>query len=186
MQNNTRKVKFTLLSILAHITLLACIVLHLKNKHDIKTVEQPVIQSYSYSSSQQAKPNNVIHHSKQAIMKPLHKAISSATQKQSPSYSIVSENKQNMELLNILHKVISEKQIYPQTAIELHQSGTVKIGFTLTPTGELKKIFIAKSSGHNVIDEAAIAAAESVSSVPEAKSYLQHDEMFMVDVVFIL
>jgi TonB family protein len=86
--------------------------------------------------------------------------------------------------LQILHDAIAEKQSYPESAIALKQSGTVKIGFMLYPDGELKQVSLVKSSGIETIDAAAISAASSITTINHVQQYLQKPTYFTIDVEF--
>jgi TonB family protein len=180
----SQRLKFIILSVMAHVILLACLSLHFIHKARISALDESIVQTYSVSSKPQVRQLHIMAESKHAITKPIHHFVASSA---SPQQTSVSNNdNKSIELLSILHRVIADKQIYPQTAIELREAGTVKIGFTLTSLGVIKKIYIAKSSGYEMLDEAAEAAAESVGVVADAKKYLQHDETFVVDVVFVI
>lgn len=183
---NHTKLKFVTLSVLVHTLLILCIALHFKKQQGVFSIDQAVVNSYSYSSIQQVKHNFQVEHSKHAVQRLTNKTTINTIASHKSSYLTPADQNHSVEIINILHKAIAEKQIYPEAAIELHQSGTVKIGFTLTPTGQLKNIHIEQSSGHDVIDEAAMTAARSISDISEASKYLQRDSLFIVDVVFTL
>lgn len=90
----------------------------------------------------------------------------------------------NKPLLKILHDAIAANQSYPETALELNQSGIVKIGFMLSPEGYLSQIRILRSSGFASIDEAAFAAVQSISPIKGVAPYLGQPEFIVVDVIF--
>lgn len=92
--------------------------------------------------------------------------------------------KKHKDLLSLLHRAISEQQIYPESALALHQTGIVKIEFLLEPNGTVKKINISKSSGNEILDAAALEATKAISPVKGIDSYLKNADVFSVDVVF--
>jgi TonB family protein len=87
-------------------------------------------------------------------------------------------------LLQIIHNAIAAKQVYPDIAQQLNQSGVVKIGFWLDPHGQLSQISLLKSSGFPNIDQAALNAVNDLSSIQAAGIYLKNREYMAVDVVF--
>jgi TonB family protein len=87
-------------------------------------------------------------------------------------------------LLKLLHDEIAAKQVYPENALLLNQTGVVSIGFTLNPDGVITNESILKSSGVSSIDSAALAAVRQVSPLKTADRYLQEKEIFSIDVVF--
>lgn len=174
------RAKYIGIAILLHVMLLLALSLRLQYKTRIDGINYPTLKSYSYA--QASKQQSITHnqHTFHSFKKATHSTISPSSQSNN---AIIHEN--TIEpLISILHQAIADKQIYPETAIELHQSGTVKIGFTLTPQGQLKNINLVKSSGYDNFDTAALSAAQAVASVPEASKYLQHDTQFVVDIVF--
>jgi periplasmic protein TonB len=50
---------------------------------------------------------------------------------------------------------------YPPTAVRLNQQGTTTIKFTVNTDGSVANVHVAKSSGHEMLDEAAIGCALS-------------------------
>jgi protein TonB len=53
-----------------------------------------------------------------------------------------------------------EKQ-YPPTAVRLNQQGTTTVRFTVNTDGSVFNVYVARSSGHEMLDEAAIRCAFS-------------------------
>jgi protein TonB len=53
-----------------------------------------------------------------------------------------------------------EKQ-YPATAVRLYQQGTTTVRFTVNTDGSVSNVYVAKSSGHEMLDDAAIRCAWS-------------------------
>jgi TonB family protein len=108
------------------------------------------------------------------------------------SKSQLREQKQNkidknshQTLLSILHDKIASKQIYPESAILLNQTGTVSIRFVLGPNGTITHIALQTSSGVESIDLAALNAVKRVSPIKEAAMYLQNPTSFLIDVIYI-
>lgn len=108
----------------------------------------------------------------------------SSSSRSSEQKKSIDKKSVNTILLKILHESIAEKLIYPENALELKQTGTVKVGLLLLPSGEISASRIVKSSGSDVIDDAAITAVRSIPRVKEAALYLSSAQFFSVDVVF--
>jgi TonB family protein len=87
-------------------------------------------------------------------------------------------------LLKILHDTIASKLVYPDSALLLKKTGTVKIGLTLHPNGQITNISILKTSGLDSMDNAAVSAVQSIPSIEQARIYLVAEKYFSVDVVF--
>ena len=94
------------------------------------------------------------------------------------------DSKTNNILLKILHDTIADKLIYPDSALLLKQTGTVKIGLMLYPNGQITNISILKSSGAGSMDAEAMIAVQSISLIEQAHVYLTAAKYFSVDVVF--
>lgn len=60
--------------------------------------------------------------------------------------------------------IISRYATYPNEALELGISGKVVVQFTLTPHGQIKDIKIKNSSGHKILDDAAIKTIKEISA----------------------
>ena len=111
--------------------------------------------------------------------------LSKPSQNHLPSINhIIKEDQVERQVLKILHAAIAEKQFYPETALQLNQTGIVKIRFQLDPNGTVTDISLQKSSGIASIDAAAFAAVQTISPIKAAGIYLQRREYFSVDVVF--
>ena len=55
---------------------------------------------------------------------------------------------------------------YPYMALKRHLEGTTKIATTISASGAIINVSVYVSSGHSVLDEAAVAAAYAVGSYP--------------------
>ena len=87
-------------------------------------------------------------------------------------------------LLKILHDQIAKNQIYPPSAMELNQSGTVTIRFALNTDGVIHDESIEKSSGIASLDLAALNAVRATSKLENINHLLKNDEVFAIDVVY--
>lgn len=61
---------------------------------------------------------------------------------------------------------LSAHLFYPPEAVARGLEGEVILLLTLTETGQLAKVEIARSSGHTLLDQAALAAAQQLGALP--------------------
>lgn len=67
-----------------------------------------------------------------------------------------------LEFLRQLHRKIAESQHYPLNARKLGLEGTAMIAFNLMPDGNAHAMRIRQTSGHSLLDEAALDAVQRV------------------------
>ncbi len=70
--------------------------------------------------------------------------------------------------LHAAQRKLSAYQFYPAEAAALEIEGEVRLLLTLDKNGDLIDIRVASSSGHAILDEAAVRAAEAMHNVPNA------------------
>jgi len=87
------------------------------------------------------------------------------------------------KLLIMLHQAIQQTQVYPQSAIHLNREGTSTIRFTLSPNGIISNLMMMKSSGTDVLDQAAMRAVKT-ARYHDVILYLKYPEEFSVSVEF--
>ena len=87
-------------------------------------------------------------------------------------------------LLGLLHDRINQYKQYPHMAIRKRREGLVKVNFVLHPDGHISDVMVASSSRYEVLDRAATTAVERVQPLEMASNYLQHSEIFNVDIEF--
>lgn len=178
--------KFFSLSLLSHLFLLMSFALYCSTIK-IKTqtmysmpayvISSAISTHYSAVSSQDRKAHG---HEHPEYRKPLIQSSSGNNHMQNKAKN----NSTERILLEILHNAIAANLIYPESALLLNQNGTVKIGLTLFPNGQITQVAMLKSSGIESMDKAAIAAVQSIAVIEEARRYLSTKEFFSVDVVF--
>ena len=72
-----------------------------------------------------------------------------------------------------LYEILDKKKTYPKMAKRRHLEGVSYVSFTLCKDGAIKNILISKSSGHKLLDKAALKLVQSIKSykaIPEAVS----------------
>jgi len=80
---------------------------------------------------------------------------------------------------HILRAYILENIVYPQAAFRKNMEGSVQLKFVLSPDGNLKDIYILKSSNCLILDVAALDAVEKASPFPSFPKNLNAKELFV-------
>jgi TonB family protein len=184
--------KYSWLSFIAHLVLLVGFSLKLTVESANK---EPFLVSYLFFSPEHshepAKENLIIHKPEQHVRgsrKQVRLSASHHFQRNTVQMVSVKQEKQEQQaqktLLTLLHNAIAAKQNYPESALDLKQTGTVVIQFLLAPTGELTHISLLKSSGFTSIDQAALMAVRAASPIKKAGIYLQAEKYFSLEVIF--
>lgn len=119
-----------------------------------------------------------------SLLKPPPLSSSLVKSRHPDAHKEKNEIERDKNILQLLHNAIAENQTYPEPAMALNQTGTVKIGFNLHPDGRLTNIQIVSSSGFTSLDNAAIATIIAISPLPTARYYLEQIRYFTVEVTF--
>lgn len=88
------------------------------------------------------------------------------------------------ELLQVLHAAIQKQQHYPESAMLMEREGRATMQFTLLPDGSIHNLRLAKSSGTESLDHAALAAVRDAAPFKQVERYLSESKEFIIDVVF--
>lgn len=143
------------------------------------------VSTQAFHQQMKSLPTPSLHPVKTALKRRVAMTKNASYQPQTPSRNYAVQNKQEENIiLNLLHTAIAEKQMYPEIAAALNQTGTVTIQFLLFPDGHLSNISVAKSSGIPSLDTAALAAVQAISPAKAAGSHLQQSQFFSIDIVF--
>ena len=80
---------------------------------------------------------------------------------------------------HILRSCILKRVIYPQAAFRKNMEGTVQLKFILLPDGNLRDLYVIRSSNCLILDVAAINAIEKVNPFPPFPKNLGVKELFV-------
>ncbi|MEA1955496.1 MAG: TonB family protein, partial [Campylobacterota bacterium] len=72
-----------------------------------------------------------------------------------------------------LYELLNQKKFYPKMAKRRKLSGVVSVSFTINKNGKIKDVFIGKTSGHSILDKAALKVLKSINTykpIPDAVS----------------
>ena len=85
-----------------------------------------------------------------------------------------------------LKELIEKHKQYPLMARKGRQQGRVVIEFSINTTGTLVSVQVAQSSGHTLLDRAALKAVRAVAVFPEPPAALSGDSRFQIAISFTL
>jgi TonB family protein len=66
----------------------------------------------------------------------------------------------------------------------MEREGTVAVTFTLNTDGTINNLIVARSSGTNSLDEAALAAVMDAVPFAQVGRYIQSPQTYTLDIVF--
>ena len=187
MKNNI-PYQFLILSLLAHGLLLFYCLVYFKDKHSDTTLPKQVMTYLKEKPSDFLPPSHINKAEKKEPKTPQTKHRSSlrqhttAQQVKDEHDSIKEKNAE--KILQLLHEIIAKHQIYPDTAVELDQSGVVTLGFILYPDGHIEAVSILQSSGYENLDRAAIGALKASTPIEGMKEYLPKAHFFTIAIEF--
>lgn len=173
----------------------------LKKNEEEKPAET-FIPSYAYHESSHAAafqetakelPQKTIPTSKNGIEKPVfnaktqrfNKIMDISSPKSSEPVHLIGDNKKVPEpLIILLGKALTAKLLYPRAAIDLTVKGMSVIGFVLHPDGHVTDVKLLKSSRADILDQAAIAAAQEISPVKNVSQYVTEPRPIVFGIIF--
>ena len=91
------------------------------------------------------------------------------------------QNNIRMELdyKNVIRAILKSNQRYPRRAIDRGIQGTVFLAFTVNKNGELEAHKIVETSGHRILDNAAVAMLLKSVPFPPFKDKIKGDRLHM-------
>ena len=87
-------------------------------------------------------------------------------------------------ILELLHRRISDNKEYPYLARRQRREGVATVAFVLHPDGKIENTHLVTSSRAAALDRAALSAVKHIEPFTAAQDYLDHAEMFQVDIEF--
>lgn len=87
-------------------------------------------------------------------------------------------------LVKLLGKGLAAHLVYPRIAADFNLKGITLVGFTLYPDGRVMDAQVVKSSGAQVLDNAALAGVIAMSPLKEVNQYLQEPQFLVVGIIF--
>lgn len=97
---------------------------------------------------------------------------------------LIGDEKIDKSLRVILGKAISRHLFYPKSAIDYNVTGTVLVGFTLHPDGQVTNIQLVKPSNAGILNSAALSAINEISPVQGVGEYVSEPRALVVGIIF--
>jgi protein TonB len=72
---------------------------------------------------------------------------------------------------------IETRKTYPESARKNQKQGKVGVRFTIAADGSVKSITIAESSGHDILDSAALSAVKNAAPLPRPPQNLFDEQL---------
>jgi TonB family protein len=97
---------------------------------------------------------------------------------------LIGDKKMDKPLLTLLGKALTAHLVYPKSAIDLNVRGTSIIGFVLYPNGQVSNVQLLRTSRAEVLDRAALAAANAIAPVGNVAKYLNKPKFMVIGIIF--
>lgn len=97
---------------------------------------------------------------------------------------LIGDKKIDRPLLTLLGKALTKHLIYPKSAIDLNVKGTSVIGFVLYPDGHIANLQLLRTSRAEVLDQAALSAANGINPVNHVSQYLTQPKFMVIGIIF--
>jgi protein TonB len=98
--------------------------------------------------------------------------------------NLVADKETDKPLIKLLSRATGAKLRYPKTAQDFHITGMVRISFYITPEGIVSQVVMLKSSGHKMLDDAAMSAITQISPVDGVNKFLHSPRTLTVGIIF--
>lgn len=111
-------------------------------------------------------------------------AIALSPSKYTEPVHLIGDKKIAKPLLVLLGKALTRHLIYPKSALDFNVKGTAVIGFLLDPSGQVTRVQLLQSSRADVLDQAAMSAAQAISPVHSASAYINNPRYMVIGIIF--
>lgn len=98
--------------------------------------------------------------------------------------NLLPDQKIDKPLLKLLSRATSAHLVYPKIAIDFKLKGISHIGFVISPNGYVTNVTLLKTSGSDVLDNAALSAVNAMSPVKNVDLYLKQPKKLVVGIIF--
>ncbi len=97
---------------------------------------------------------------------------------------MIGDKKIDKPLLTLLGKALTRYLVYPKSALDLNVKGTSVIGFLLYPDGHVTDVQLLRTSGAEVLDKSALAAANAIGPVSHISQYLDQPKWMVIGIIY--
>jgi TonB family protein len=137
-------------------------------------------------------PTKIQETSKNGIEKPLiddtprqlSQLIPKSAAHSSEPVHLIGEKGVAKPLIILLGKALTAHMAYPKIAVDLNVHGVAVIGFVVHPDGQVTDVRLVESSHADVLDKAAITAANQISPVKNVGLYLTEPKYIIFGIIF--
>lgn len=197
-ENTLQKISFWL-ALLIHFLILLGFSIAFIPRSQPEENKAEYIPSYAYQEEAKAvaqtvkatKELEVQPTSKEGILKPVQpkpqpveQMVKVASGRSSEPVHLLGEKGVPQPLIVILGKALTRHLSYPRIAVDLNVQGTAVIGFVLHPDGKVTDVQLLKTSTADVLDKAALAAANHISPVSGVGPYVSEPKPIVFGIVF--
>lgn len=183
------------LSLLLHLLLLLSFSLVYTSQTRVEPKPSLDIPAYVYQ--EQPSPPPKVAQQKDAsplgMMKPVNKQmiqnkpqLQKRSEKKTEAIHLVGDDKKTppKPLVKIIGKGLAAHLAYPKIATDFNLKGTALVGFILYPNGQVREAQIVKSSGSDILDNAAVAGVQGMSPLKDIDLYLTEPKFLVVGIIF--
>lgn len=189
-------------SLILHFLLLAYFILAFQFQAEVKQKDLPNLMVPSYIQQQETpafnppqQPVKKTQTAKNGLEKaqpqtqsesvpPTPVRVEQQASKASEPINLVGNKNIRKPLLELLGKALAKTLVYPKIALDFNLHGISYVGFILQPTGELDEVHLVKSSGQDILDEAAVVGVKAISPVKNVNVYLTANQPMIVGIIF--
>lgn len=139
-----------------------------------KLAQKPLPQEISRQIKKTAPPSEISEKPEQN--KQIVKTITPATNKQ--------QVESKARVISIIYTELSQYFTYPKIAQRRNWQGKVLLSLRVSSSGNIENIQLKKSSGYNVLDQAAINSLRKVGNLPHVSSWLSNDIELKFPVIY--
>lgn len=107
-----------------------------------------------------------------------------ARSENSQQVQMVGDKKVDKPLIKLLGQALAAHLIYPKSAVDFRLRGTTLVGFHLHPDGMVTDVQVVRTSGAEVLDRAAVAAAEAMSPVKAVSQFVPQTRFLVAGIIF--
>lgn len=118
------------------------------------------------------------------MLNPNSYQLMKSTASQKRGIHLIGEKTVDKSLLKLLGEAINDHLYYPKAALDFNVRGVALVGYTVAPDGRVTDIQLVKSSGANVLDQAALSAVNHISPVKGAGEFLKQPRFIVVGIIF--
>lgn len=112
------------------------------------------------------------------------KTISTPNNSAQEQQTTISQDESRARVISIIHKELIQYFNYPTLAQKRNWQGKVELELRVTSNGKIEDIQLKNSSGHSILDQAAISSLLKIGHLPQISSWLPYDINLKLPVIY--